>query len=84
MMVMKKKLVFKILFVKINSNEASSTCVYCYKLGHSKQYCPLKIVTQRDKLIKSVWIPKGASTCQSKITKMKWIPKGTRIVSTNT
>ena len=53
-------------------------------LGHSIQYCPLKIVTFRGKLVKSVWIPKGISTSQNEVAKMKWIPKGTRIVSTNT
>ena len=37
---------FKNFFVKTNySSEAFSTCAYCYKLDHSKQYCLLKIDT---------------------------------------
>ena len=59
-------------------------CAYCKKLGHFIQYCPLKIVTFRGKLVKSIWIPKGISTSQNEVTKMKWILKGTKIVSTNT
>ena len=53
-------------------------------LGYSIQYCPLKIVTFRGKLVKSVWISKGISTSQNEVAKMKWIPKGSRIMSTNT
>ena len=80
-----KETYFKNFFAKSNdSHEASSKCAYCKKLGHSIQHCPLKIVTFRVKLVKSVWIPKGVNTSQNENAKMKWIPKGTRIVSSNT
>ena len=76
---------FKNFFAKSNdSHEASSKCAYCKKLGHSIQYCCLKIVTFRGKFVKSVWISKGISTSQNEITKMKWIPKSSKIVSTYT
>ena len=67
-----------------NSHEASSTCTYCHRLGHSRQFFPLKVITFRGKLVKSVWIPKGISTSLNEDAKKKWIPKGTKIVSTNT
>ena len=76
---------FENFFAKSNdSYEASSKCAYCHKLGHSRQFHPLKIVTFRGKLVKSVWITKGISTSQNEVAKMKWIPKGIKIVSTNT
>ena len=76
---------FKNFFYKTNdSHEASSTCTYCYRLGHSMQFCPLKVITFKGKLVKSVWIPKGTITSLNEDAKKKWIPKGTKIVSTNT
>ena len=46
---------FKNFFAKTNdSHETSSKCAYCKKLGHFIQYCPLKIVTFKGKLVKSV------------------------------
>ena len=46
---------FKNFFAKTNdSHETSSKCAYCKKLGHSIQFCPLKIVTFKGKIIKSV------------------------------
>ena len=54
---------FKNFFAKSNdSHEASSKCAYCKKLGHSLHHCPLRIVTFRGKLVKSVWIPKGVNS----------------------
>ena len=76
---------FKNFFPKTNdSHEASSTCTYCYRLSHSRQFCHLKVITFRGKLVKSVWIPKGINTFLNEGTKKKWIPKGTKIMSTNT
>ena len=76
---------FKNFFPKINdSHEASSTCTYCHKLGHSKQFCPLKVITFSGKLVKSVWISKGISISLNEDATKKWIPKCTKIVSTNT
>ena len=76
---------FKNFFAKSNdSHEASSKCAYGKKLGHFIQHCPLKIITFRGKLVKSVWISKGVKTSQNENAKMKWIPKGTRIASSNT
>ena len=48
------------------------------------QFCPLKVITFRGKLVKSVWILKGISTSLNEDAKKKWIPKGTKIESTNT
>ena len=76
---------FKNFFPKTNdSHETSSTCAYCHRLSHSKQFCPLKVITFRGKLVKSVWIPKRISISLNEDAKKKWIPKGTKIVSTNT
>ena len=67
---------FKNFFPKTNdSHKASSTCIYCHRLGHSRQLCPLKVITFRGKLVNSVWIPKGISISQNEVAKMKWIPK---------
>ena len=80
-----KETYFKNFFAKSNdSHEASSTWAYCHRLGHCRQFCPMKIIAFRDKLVKSVWIPKWISTSQNEIGKMKWIPKGTKVMSTNT
>ena len=76
---------FKNFFAKSNDlHETSSKCAYCKKLGHSIHYCPLRIITFRGKIVKSVWIPKGVHTSQNENAKMKWIPKGTKILSSNT
>ena len=76
-----KETYFRNFFPKTNdSHEASSTCTYC----HSRQFFPLKVITFRGKLVKSVWIPKRISTSLNEDAKKKWIPKGTKIVSTNT
>ena len=76
---------FKNFFAKSNDlHETSSKCAYCKKLGHSLHHCPLRIVTFRRKLVKSVWIPKEVNTSQNENAKMKWIPKGIRILSSNT
>ena len=80
----KKETHFKIFFFKSNdSSESFNKYTYYHRLGHSKQYCPFKIVTHRGKLTKSVWIANGVSTSQNEIIKMEWIPKDTRFVSTN-
>ena len=80
-----KETYFRNFFPKTNdSHEASSTCTYCHRLGHSRQFCHLKVITFRGKLVKNVWIPKGISTSLNEDAKKKWIPKGTKIVSTNT
>ena len=80
-----KETYFKNFFAKSNdSHEASSKCAYCKKLGHSIQHHPLKIVTFKGKLIKSVRLLKGVNTSQNENAKMKWIPKGTRILISNT
>ena len=72
---------FKNFFAKSNnSHEALSTCAYCHRLGHSRQFCPLKVIAFRGKLVKNVWSPKGISTFQNEIAKKKWIPNETRIV----
>ena len=45
-----KETYFKNFFPKTNgSHEASSTCTYCHRLGHSRQFCPLKVITFRGK-----------------------------------
>ena len=76
---------FKNFFPKFNeSHEESSTCTYCHRLGHSRQFYPLKVITFRGKLVKSVWIFKGISTSINEDAKKKWIPKGTKIVNTKT
>ena len=76
---------FKNFFPKTNnSHEESSICTYCHRLGHSRQFCPLKVITFRGKLVKSMWIPKRISTSLNEDAKKKWIPKGTKIESTNT
>ena len=63
---------FKNFLAKSNdSHETSRKSACCKKLGHSIQHCPLKIITFRGKLVKSVWIPKGVNTSQNENAKMK-------------
>ena len=80
-----KKNHFNNCFPKTNdSHEASSTYSYCHRLGRSRQFYPMKVITFKGKLVKSVWIPKRINTSQNEIAKKKWIPKGTKTMSTNT
>ena len=67
-----KKTHFNFFFTKsTDSHETSSKNAYCKKLGHSIHHCPLRIITFRRKIMKSVWIPKGINTFQNENAKMK-------------
>jgi gag-polypeptide of LTR copia-type/Zinc knuckle len=58
-------------------------CINCHKIGHDVQICPLKKLTYRRKIMKSVWIPKGIDITSNDPNLYKFIPKGTRIIDTN-
>ncbi|KAA3469954.1 zf-CCHC domain-containing protein [Gossypium australe] len=45
--------------------------------------CLMAINDPKEKLVKSVWVPKELSDTQDKEALSKWIPKGTRILQTN-
>lgn len=63
---------------------ANTTSICCHKVRHSIYFCPLKATSQRGKVIKSAWIPKGTKPTHGKIVTLEWVPKGTKAVSTNT
>ena len=58
-------------------------CTHCHKMGHDVQICPLRKLTYRSKITKSVWIPKGKKDTLSNGNLDELIPKGTKIVEAN-
>ncbi|EOY32438.1 Uncharacterized protein TCM_040362 [Theobroma cacao] len=77
-----KEIHLKNLLTKENEKyDGSSRCICCFKFRHLTSSCPLRIVTQRDKVSKNVWVLKGNKSSQYKIVESDMVHKRTKVTN---